>query len=329
MEEAEQGQGSGSAANSDCNCSVCSVGTILTPPLPSHASEAGKERELDADPPTTTMPLIEVTDSERECKLPSSSLHVDLNRKAEKENQAGGDAQPQPREPGNFTVVLSPGHPLLMSEAQWSRRFSRVETTLNSCQAPPQVWFPVLCCGSNLKTIFSRFGIPETVISDNSPQYASHEFTEFAEAYEFSHITSSPLFAQSNGQAERTVQTVKKLLKGSKDPHMALLAYRSTPFPWCNLSLSELLMGRRLRGNIPLLNSQLTPEWKYLDGFRSNNCAFNDRQKHDYDRHHGARTLPPIPDDVEVWITSGDQPATGTIVFPASTPRSSKNLLDK
>ncbi len=141
-----------------------------------------------------------------------------------------------------------------------------------------------------LKTIFSRFGIPETVISDNGPQYASHEFTEFAEAYDFSHVTSSPLFAQSNGQAERTVQTVKKLLKGSKDPHMALLAYRSTPFPWCNLSPSELLMGRRLRGNIPLLNSQLTPEWKYLDGFRSNNRAFKDRQKRDYDR--GPATLP-------------------------------------
>ncbi len=81
-------------------------------------------------------------------------------------------------------------------------------------------------------------------------------------------------------------------------------------------------MGRHLRGNIPLLNSQLTPEWKYLDGFRSNNRGFKDRQKRDYDRHHGARTLPPIPDDVEVWITSGDQPATGTVVLPASTPRS-------
>ena len=173
-----------------------------------------------------------------------------------------------------------------------------------------------------LKTVFSRFGIPEVVISDNGPQYFSQEFMEFARSYNFQHVTSSPLFAQSNGQAERTVQTVKRLLKESLDPHMALLTYRSTPFPWCNLSPAELLMGRSLRANIPLLSTQLIPEWRFLDKFRSNNRAFKDRQKRDYDRHHGVRALPPIPEDSEVWITSGDQPAAGTVVSPVNTPRS-------
>lgn len=40
-----------------------------------------------------------------------------------------------------------------------------------------------------LKSIFSRFGIPETVISDNGPQYASTEFEDFAKSYGFTHIT--------------------------------------------------------------------------------------------------------------------------------------------
>ena len=173
-----------------------------------------------------------------------------------------------------------------------------------------------------LKTIFSRFGIPEVVVSDNGPQYSSLEFKQFAEAYDFCHTTSSPLFAQSNGQAERTVQTVKKLLKESKDPHLALLTYRSTPFPWCNLSPAELLMGRRVRANIPVLNHQLKPEWKFLDEFRQNNQAFKDRQKRDYDRQHGVKTLPPISEDSSVWITSGDQPVSGRVISPADTPRS-------
>jgi len=160
------------------------------------------------------------------------------------------------------------------------------------------------------------------VISDNGPQYSSTEFADFAEAYDFAHVTSSPLFAQSNGQAERTVQTVKNLLKESKDPHMALLTYRSTPFPWCNLSPAELLMGRRLRANIPLLNDQLIPDWDFLEEFRSNNRIFKDRQKRDFDRRHRTRALPPIPDDSDVWITSGNQPVTGRVVSPASTPRS-------
>ena len=99
-------------------------------------------------------------------------------------------------------------------------------------------------------------GVPETVVSDNGPQYSSLEFAEFTKEYGFNHVTSSPYFPQSNGQAERTVQTVKKnLLKDSTDHHMALLTYRSTPFPWCNLSPAELLMGRRIRSNIPLKTS--------------------------------------------------------------------------
>lgn len=80
---------------------------------------------------------------------------------------------------------------------------------------------------SALKPFFARFGIPETVLSDNGPQYASHEFQEFSEAYDFNHVTISPLFPQSNGQAERTVQTVKRLLKESPDPDMALLTKRT------------------------------------------------------------------------------------------------------
>ena len=53
-----------------------------------------------------------------------------------------------------------------------------------------------------LKAVFSRHGIPETVVSDNGPQYSSQEFTDFARQYDFCHLTSSPLYPQSNGQAE-------------------------------------------------------------------------------------------------------------------------------
>ena len=57
-----------------------------------------------------------------------------------------------------------------------------------------------------MKVIFGRHGIPEQVVTDNGPQYASREFTS---SYGFCHTTSSPLYPQGNGHAERIVQTVK------------------------------------------------------------------------------------------------------------------------
>ena len=62
---------------------------------------------------------------------------------------------------------------------------------------------------TRMKSIFARHGIPETVVSDNGLQYASEEYKKFAEAYQFKHVTSSPYFPQSNGEAERAVRTVR------------------------------------------------------------------------------------------------------------------------
>ena len=86
---------------------------------------------------------------------------------------------------------------------------------------------------SVLKELFSEHGIPETLRSDNGPQFANHMFTEFAKEWNFDHNTSSPRNPRSNGQAEAAVKIVKGLLTKAKysgqDPHLALLAYRSTP----------------------------------------------------------------------------------------------------
>ena len=100
-----------------------------------------------------------------------------------------------------------------------------------------------------LKSLFSRYGLPEILRSDNGPQYNSDEFATYMKEHGIRHVTSSPYYPQSNGQVERTVQTVKRLFKRSADPYQALLSYRATLLPWCNLSPAELLMGRQTSEN--------------------------------------------------------------------------------
>ena len=54
---------------------------------------------------------------------------------------------------------------------------------------------------------FAQYGIPETVISDNGPQFHSHEYTVFSKNWDFVHITSFPYHSQSNGKAESAVKS--------------------------------------------------------------------------------------------------------------------------
>ncbi len=60
--------------------------------------------------------------------------------------------------------------------------------------------------------MFARWGCPDTLVTDNGPQFGGQQFQDFANAYRFRNITTSPYFPQSNGEAERAVQTTKHIL---------------------------------------------------------------------------------------------------------------------
>ena len=112
------------------------------------------------------------------------------------------------------------------------------------------------------KEHFGRYGIPETVISDNGPQFRSHEYTTFAKDWDFTHVTSSPYHSQSNGKAESAVKIAKSLLKKARkddaDIYQAILNWRNTE---CSeYSPSQKLHSRRTRTTILTTKELLQPE---------------------------------------------------------------------
>ncbi|GFS21850.1 Pol polyprotein [Elysia marginata] len=70
-----------------------------------------------------------------------------------------------------------------------------------------------------LKSTFATHGIPDLVVFDNGPQFASAEFRQFSSIFGFTHTTSSPRHPQANGEAEHAVKTVKNLLRKAADPY--------------------------------------------------------------------------------------------------------------
>ena len=83
------------------------------------------------------------------------------------------------------------------------------------------------------KLIFSEYGWPETLVSDNGPFHTSQAITSDMKSYNVNHITSSPNYPQSNGLAEKYVQIVKHLFykakEEGKDFYKCLVIYCNTP----------------------------------------------------------------------------------------------------
>ena len=128
-------------------------------------------------------------------------------------------------------------------------------------------WIEAVCTASTsslsvieeLRTSFAKFGIPESIVTDNGTCFVSAEFKAFLEANGIKHTTSAPYSPASNGLAERAVQTVKQGLKkvkaGSFNTRLAkvLFTYRLTPQATTGISPAELLLGRPLRTRLDLL----------------------------------------------------------------------------
>lgn len=100
-------------------------------------------------------------------------------------------------------------------------------------------------------------------MSDNGPQFSSHEFKNFAKDYEFKHVTSSPKYPKSNGEAESAVKVIKRMLSKCKhdktDPYIGLLNLRNTPKNHLP-SPAQLLFSRELNTKILTNNKLLKPK---------------------------------------------------------------------
>ena len=103
--------------------------------------------------------------------------------------------------------------------------------------------------------LFARFGVVDTLVSDNESQFMSGELRDFCETYQIEHITIPPYHPRFNEQDERFLDNLKRALKKARATRTEralqqfLQVYRIAPnnkTP-ASQSLAEVMFARRIR----------------------------------------------------------------------------------
>ena len=72
--------------------------------------------------------------------------------------------------------------------------------------------------------------------------------------------------------------------------------------PWCGLSPAELLMGRRIRTDVPQQKKMFVPNWPHMRDLNELDRKYKLSQKQNFDECHRVKQLSPLPDDLPVWV---------------------------
>lgn len=130
--------------------------------------------------------------------------------------------------------------------------------------------FKVKSLITTMRQFFAYFGLPDQIVTDNGPPFGSLEFTQFGEMNGIKMTRTPPYHPQSNGLAERAVQTVKKVFKklllgSSKGKKMDLdeltskfiMTYNNTPSTVTTKTPNDLILSYHPRTLLSRLNPQI------------------------------------------------------------------------
>jgi hypothetical protein len=136
--------------------------------------------------------------------------------------------------------------------------------------------------------IFSRIGVPLTILTDQGSQFTSEMMKEVHRLMGMKGITTSPYHAQANGLVERFNGTLKSMLKKltTEKPtdwdryiSAVLFAYREVPQASTGYSPFELLYGRTVRGPMAILKHLWTREKEQQQNVNPSRYVFELRNR--------------------------------------------------
>ncbi|KAK1423220.1 hypothetical protein QVD17_18516 [Tagetes erecta] len=157
-----------------------------------------------------------------------------------------------------------------------------------------------------IKEIVSRHGVPVSIISDRGPQFTSKFWGSLQKAFGTRLDLSTAYHPQTDGQSERTIQTLEDMLRacvidfgGSWENHLPLVefSYNNSYHTSIQAAPFEALYGRKCRspicwaevGDSQLFGPDLVRETtEKIVQIRNRMAAARDRQKSYADLHRQA-----------------------------------------
>ena len=173
-----------------------------------------------------------------------------------------------------------------------------------------------------MKGVFSEYGIPKKVVSDNGGHFTAYECEKFAEMYDFEFVLSSPDYPRGHGLIERHIQTVKKCMKkcdnSGSDFELAMLNLRATPLSHNLPSPAELLGNRKLRTRLPTVTLN---QHKY-DKTRQKLKTRQETAEHYYNRNVTSKSQLAPGQSIRWYNKESSKWEPAKVVSAAENPRS-------
>ena len=125
--------------------------------------------------------------------------------------------------------------------------------------ATPDMTEPTLI--NCLRNVFARFGIPETLVSDNGPSLIAKGLEQWLFNCGCEHLTTAEYHPKSNGLAERMVRSFKEHVRVNRAHNISvasdrfLIGYRNIPHKTTGVSPSTLMFGRSMRTSSAILQN--------------------------------------------------------------------------
>ncbi len=145
-----------------------------------------------------------------------------------------------------------------------------------------------------LRDQFCRTAVPDVLWSDGGPQFTSKYMADFLKSWGVTHNVSSPHYPQSNGKAEATVKSMKKLISSAWTCRSvnwnflshSLLQYRNTPCRKDSLSPTQKLFGHPVQDTLPAHRRSFDPEWqKPTSGIEDTTSPTHTKMELAYNQH--------------------------------------------